>query len=269
MCSSCSRRYPRADSGQLDLRLPSPVEVTTPAVVGRPAHPLPKVDLERPLNSYLPPGRPGSRALDFGCGYQRCRPLLESSGYSYEGFDYLDAQAPLLGDGHRLPYRDEVFDLVYTIAVLEQLRYPDVALQEIRRVLKPGGTFLGNVTWQTPYLSGVHFSWSHVGLNDLLQDAGFEVTALVADKRWMSLESSLALGYFPKLPPRVALALGGPLRSAHRAYWWAATQAGKVHDRAKETRVLSLAGCIGFVATRPVSAAEPSFATSSAGRSGV
>jgi SAM-dependent methyltransferase len=250
-CSSCGQVFRPSATGQPDLRLAGPLDVTTLAVLGRPAHPLPPVDLSNPLVSYLPPAPPGALALDLGCGQQPDRPSLERAGYRYEGIDFADPGAPLLADGHRLPYRDGVFDLVWTIAVLEQLRYPDVALSEVRRVLKPRGSFLGNVTWQTPYIAGVHYSWSHVGLNDLLVDHGFEVTALVVDPRWTAVESSLALGYFPKLPVRVAQGVSRPLQSLHRAYWAAAARAGRVHSRAGEDgRVISLAAAIGFVATR-------------------
>ncbi|MBV9660791.1 MAG: class I SAM-dependent methyltransferase [Acidimicrobiales bacterium] len=249
VCSQCEHEYPHTPEGQLDLRLAVPLTVPTEALLGRPQVPAPPTDLIRPLSSYLPAGE-GRNVLDYGCGNQRSRPLLERSGYHYIGIDYADPAAPLLADGHRLPFVDGFFDVVWSIAVLEQFRYPEVALSEVRRVLKPGGMFIGNVTWQTPYIPGVHFSWSHVGLTNLLTDTGFAISTFVVDPEWTSTPSALAMGYFPAMSARMAKALAKPLHAAHRAYWSVATRTGKVRARSGEAgRVLPIAASIGFVAT--------------------
>jgi len=43
------------------------------------------------------------------------------------------------------PFDDDSFDVVVMAEVLEHLPYPEITLSEIRRVLKKGGTFIGNV----------------------------------------------------------------------------------------------------------------------------
>jgi ubiquinone/menaquinone biosynthesis C-methylase UbiE len=43
------------------------------------------------------------------------------------------------GDGHRLPLRDNAFDVVYARYVLEHVGDPAHVLAEMRRVLRPGG----------------------------------------------------------------------------------------------------------------------------------
>ena len=48
----------------------------------------------------------------------------------------------LRGDAHRLPFPDDWFDVVYCRYVLEHVRDPLRVLQEMRRVLKPGGRAL-------------------------------------------------------------------------------------------------------------------------------
>lgn len=42
-------------------------------------------------------------------------------------------------DIHNMPYEDEAFDYVIADQVLEHVRKPWVAVEEIRRILKPGG----------------------------------------------------------------------------------------------------------------------------------
>jgi SAM-dependent methyltransferase len=68
-----------------------------------------------------------------------------------DGLDMLPRQAPgavtafLTGDAYRLPFPDAAFDVVICSEVLEHLHEYPKALAEIRRVLKPGGTFVPTV----------------------------------------------------------------------------------------------------------------------------
>lgn len=48
----------------------------------------------------------------------------------------------VLGDGHHLPFEDRSFDLVFAEYVFEHLPNPTLAIEEIRRVLAPGGSFV-------------------------------------------------------------------------------------------------------------------------------
>jgi malonyl-CoA O-methyltransferase len=47
-------------------------------------------------------------------------------------------------DARALPFEDASFDLVFTSLMLQWLQPPDVALREIRRVLRPGGLLLAS-----------------------------------------------------------------------------------------------------------------------------
>lgn len=54
----------------------------------------------------------------------------------------LGAETPPLvcGNVHRLPFHDGCFDLVFVVEVMGEIPDKSVALREIRRVLRPGGT---------------------------------------------------------------------------------------------------------------------------------
>ncbi len=93
--------------------------------------------------------RPGDRVLDAGCGTGRNFPLLAVAGVTaFEGCDLSArslAKAALRGarvaqaDAEQLPYRDASFDRVLSTYVLTSVANWRRALEELVRVLKPGG----------------------------------------------------------------------------------------------------------------------------------
>lgn len=93
---------------------------------------------------------PGARALDVGSGAGVTLELLAGRGMVAVGVDYgaaLAAQATqfaptAVGDGERLPFPTESFELVTMECVLSALPDKPAALREIRRVLVPGGTLV-------------------------------------------------------------------------------------------------------------------------------
>lgn len=99
-------------------------------------------------------GGPGLRVLDLGC---RDGALSEAyrQGNEVVGVD-VDREA--LGAAEErgirtvwadldqpLPFDDGSFDVIVAGEVLEHLRFPELAIQEARRVLKPGGVLVGSV----------------------------------------------------------------------------------------------------------------------------
>ena len=85
----------------------------------------------------------------------------------------------VVGNAYTLPFADNSLDAAYCEAVLEHLEYPDTAVAEMRRTLKPGG----QVFAVTPLLQPFHGYPDHFqnftlhGHVRLFERAGFDVLA--------------------------------------------------------------------------------------------
>ena len=95
---------------------------------------------------------PGSRCLDVGCGPGIASVALAQIGFKVDAIDIVDGQldrtqgraaeahvedrvATSIGDIHELEFPDGTFELVLVIGVLEWLKHPSQALNEVARVL--------------------------------------------------------------------------------------------------------------------------------------
>ncbi len=81
-------------------------------------------------------------------------------------------------DGATLPFGDATFDLIYSRQVLEHVRHPDVHLAEVRRVLKPGGAFIGSTSQLEPYHSRSLWNYTLFGFAELVSEAGLQLIEL-------------------------------------------------------------------------------------------
>jgi len=98
--------------------------------------------------------RPGERILDLGCGDGQLTLRLAASGAQVTGADLspemaaaarargVDAQ---VANAEALPFKDAVFDAVFSNAALHWVRDQDAMLAEVRRVLRPGGRFVAEM----------------------------------------------------------------------------------------------------------------------------
>jgi SAM-dependent methyltransferase len=75
------------------------------------------------------------------------------------------------GDAHALPFLDAAFDLVLCTEVLEHLPEPQRAIDEIFRVLRPGGELLLTTRFLFPIHDAPHdyFRFTKYGLRHLLR----------------------------------------------------------------------------------------------------
>ncbi|TXG76634.1 class I SAM-dependent methyltransferase [Patescibacteria group bacterium] len=95
-------------------------------------------------------------AIELGCGEgystQRLHKMLPKSAH-FVASEYVKALVPkaqklnpkvkvIQESVYELTHKDNSFDVVFLLEVLEHLDYPDKALEEIRRVIKPGGVLV-------------------------------------------------------------------------------------------------------------------------------
>jgi 2-polyprenyl-3-methyl-5-hydroxy-6-metoxy-1,4-benzoquinol methylase len=101
----------------------------------------------------------GEKVLEIGCGAGRCTVALAQRGCLIHAMDSVEGMlnstqehaieagvsssvATSLGDAHHLAFRDGSFGLVLAIGVIPYLHFPQKALKEMARVLRPGGFLL-------------------------------------------------------------------------------------------------------------------------------
>lgn len=121
------------------------------------------------------------KTLDVGCGTQPYRELFTVETYVGLEIDSPQARirkkADFFYDGKKFPFMDRSFDSVISNQVFEHVFNPDEFLEEIRRVLKPGGTLVMTVPFiweehEAPYDFG---RYSSFGLKSILEKHSFEV----------------------------------------------------------------------------------------------
>jgi ubiquinone/menaquinone biosynthesis C-methylase UbiE len=98
----------------------------------------------------------GSRVLEIGCGAGSVAVALAQRGFRIQAIDSVVAMVELarqhavesettalvsveIGDAYALAFEEDSFDLVLAIGVIPWLAHPELAIQEMARVMKPDG----------------------------------------------------------------------------------------------------------------------------------
>lgn len=130
------------------------------------------------------------KVLDLGCGegssmdlFQRLDPDTDWHGVDIEDSPEVKQrirQSDRIAsfNGVDLPYPDQYFDLIFCRQVLEHARHPDRLMTDAFRVLKPGGIFLGSVSYLEPYHSYSIFNFTPYGIVRVFEDAGFKLVEI-------------------------------------------------------------------------------------------
>jgi SAM-dependent methyltransferase len=165
------------------------------------------------------------RLLDWGCGWGQVTAILLELGVDSHPFDYRpDEPAPGTAPLERfpeimcsfspepvaLPFRDGTFDAVLSCGVLEHVQDPDGSLDELRRVLRPGGRlYVTKLPNRTSYLEwiakriGLYYHgrlehdtlWSPELARAAISRHGFDVCAVrLANMLPLTLDHALAVG---------------------------------------------------------------------------
>ena len=98
---------------------------------------------------------PGQKILDIGCGAGLIANPLSRDGHEVTGLDQSEQSLNVArrydqtkqvnyirGDAYELPFQPHSFEVVIAFDFLEHVSKPLAVIQEVSRVLKPGGLFL-------------------------------------------------------------------------------------------------------------------------------
>lgn len=216
---------------------------------------LPK-HLDRHLASIAGDDGRGRSILEIGCGDRQCEPWFVERNFNYVGsdIDFRGNGPHVLADVHNLPFIDNSFDLVTSMAVAEHLVSPIKAAQEIFRVLKPGGTYFGTSAFVYGFHDKASFHhMSHAGLFYVLRVAGFNVERLWPDWYYQDAIPEMVFRGSAAAPWRVPLTI--LLRILDWTFVRSSNLARKLVGKSaidEFERQLHTAGSVSFVAHRPL-----------------
>lgn len=194
----------------------------------------------------LPEGK-GQKLLDVGCNWGRWSIAAAQKGYDVVGIDpslgavlaarRVARQLGLLnryvvGDARHLPFRRDMFDVVFSYSVLQHFAKHDVilALGAIRSVLRPGGHSLIQMANAIGIRSFMHLARRRFGPGEVFDVRYWTVPELenafddAIGESKTTVDCYLGLGLqkadWEILPPvaRVAIAISETLRQMSRAF---------------------------------------------------
>lgn len=120
--------------------------------------------------------------LDFGCGskpYKHLFPVKSYVGTDIEisGHDHSNENIDVFYDGKTLPFANESFDSIFSSETFEHIFNLNEILDELSRVLKPGGKMLVTVpfVWDEHEIPYDFARYTSFGLVHVFQEKGFKV----------------------------------------------------------------------------------------------
>lgn len=124
--------------------------------------------------------RSGVKVIDLGCGWPAKRALIRDQAgvENYVGIDFeMENQPDVVANVAHMPFAGDSLDLVRAFALFEHTYNYQEILDEVFRVLRPGGSLF----IQTPFWLEFHgypsdyFRYTHVAWQRILQDTGYKV----------------------------------------------------------------------------------------------
>ncbi len=105
------------------------------------------------------------KVVDIGCGYGHNKKIIEDVGGEWIGVEpYEGGGHTVIGSAEELPFDNNTFDIAIMDAVLQHIPNVNKAFQEVSRVLKPNGKFIGYVAFMECFHE---ISYSHLSFKAL------------------------------------------------------------------------------------------------------
>ncbi|MFC1813386.1 class I SAM-dependent methyltransferase [Thermodesulfobacteriota bacterium] len=119
------------------------------------------------------PNLTGKKILDVGCGLGMMMEYFANQGNDVVGIDIVSQSVRdnvyrglnvIEADARSIPFRDDTFDMVYSLGVIEHFEETEQALGEQVRTCKPGGIVVAVV----PYLITPYY-WAGILFNRIIR----------------------------------------------------------------------------------------------------
>ena len=130
--------------------------------------------------------------IDFGAGMSRYKKWIMQKAKTYTAMDIHDFPGiDIVGDVLKPPLADASYDTVLSTHVIEHVREPWVMVEQIARVLRPGGTVILMAPFMYPFHADPYdfFRFSEQGLRSLFERAGLQVELCSKYGGWLDIWS--------------------------------------------------------------------------------
>ena len=167
------------------------------------------ISIYRDLKDYLK--NTNGNFLDLGCGDSPYRFLLNEKTNIYHGIDIIDStefdysRTDILHfDGLNIPFEDNYFDNLICTEVLEHVLEFQSLVNEVYRVLKPGGSALFTIPWSARfhYIPNDYYRYTPSALKVIFSEFS-EVLIRNRGTDITSVSSKLIVLYFRNLIPTI------------------------------------------------------------------
>lgn len=132
------------------------------------------------------------KVLDIGCGW---RAYFKNAVRLDINPEYLPDFVADIQEGTDFP--DNQFDTILMLDILEHLEYPHKAIEEVKRILKPGGMLYITVPFCFPRHGTEYYRFSDLALEKMLE--GFKLEIIPVKKANYGISFGITIGKTPLL----------------------------------------------------------------------
>ncbi len=160
-------------------------------------------NLFQAINKYAP--QLSGKLMDFGCGlkpYEFLFNVKEYIGVDYkgEGETYPQDKVDVFYDGKILPFPDNHFDSIFSSEVFEHIFNLPEIMDELYRVLKPGGKILITCpfSFAEHEIPADYARYTSFGLKDIFLKKGFQIITYEKTGSYIDAICQLRIVYWDK-----------------------------------------------------------------------